>query len=86
MYPAWIVTCLNVCKGLARRSSLDTPTVPNNSYETDATSDARADLVTALKTLPIRQRQTIVLHDVADYPVATVAESPGVSQGAVKSH
>jgi RNA polymerase sigma-70 factor (ECF subfamily) len=46
----------------------------------------RVDVLTALRSLPERQRQAVVLHYLTDCPVATVAEVMGVSEGAVKAH
>lgn len=42
-------------------------------------------LVAALRTLPDPQRRAIVLHHLADLPVATIAEELGVADGTVKS-
>jgi RNA polymerase sigma-70 factor (ECF subfamily) len=44
------------------------------------------DVLAALRSLPERQRQAVVLHYLTDCPVATVAEVMGVSEGAVKAH
>ena len=54
------------------------PAVPSVSVETLA-------LVQALRTLPVRQRQAIVLHYLVDLPVAEIAQVLGVPQGTVKS-
>jgi RNA polymerase sigma-70 factor, ECF subfamily len=54
------------------------PTVPSVSVETLA-------LVQALRTLPIRQRQAIVLHYLVDLPVEEVAHILAVRGGTVKS-
>lgn len=48
--------------------------------------DTRVDLVNALRTMPPKRRQAIVLHYIADYPVAVVADLMSVSEGAVKAH
>jgi DNA-directed RNA polymerase specialized sigma24 family protein len=50
------------------------PAVPSVSVETLA-------LVQALRTLPVRQRQAIVLHYLVDLPVAEIAQMLGVPQG-----
>ena len=42
-------------------------------------------LLQALGTLPIRQRQAIVLHYLADLPVEEVAATLGARAGTVKS-
>jgi RNA polymerase sigma-70 factor (ECF subfamily) len=52
--------------------------VPAVSVETLA-------LVQALGTLPVRQRQAIVLHSLADLPIQEVAQALAVPNGTVKS-
>jgi RNA polymerase sigma-70 factor, ECF subfamily len=54
------------------------PSVPAVSIETLA-------LVQALGSLPVRQRQAIVLHYLADLPVAEIAQALAVPSGTVKS-
>jgi RNA polymerase sigma-70 factor (ECF subfamily) len=54
------------------------PVVPAVSVETLA-------LVQALASLPVRQRQAIVLHYLADLPVAEIAQALAVPSGTVKS-
>jgi RNA polymerase sigma factor (sigma-70 family) len=54
------------------------PQVPAVSVETLA-------LVEALWTLPVRQRQAIVLHYLVDLPVEEIAQTLGVPGGTVKS-
>ncbi|MFV2020917.1 SigE family RNA polymerase sigma factor [Micromonospora sp. LOL_023] len=44
------------------------------------------DVVIALRALPPRQREAIVLRYYADLSEAQIAETMGVSRGAVKSH
>ena len=46
----------------------------------------RAEVVAALRRLPARQREALVLRYYADYAEAEVAEAMGISRGAVKSH
>jgi len=46
----------------------------------------RLDLLAALRSLPERQRQAVVLHYLMDCRVATVAELMGLSEGTVKAH
>jgi RNA polymerase sigma-70 factor, ECF subfamily len=42
-------------------------------------------LVQALRTLPVRQRQAMVLHYLADLPIAEIAQALEVPSGTVKS-
>lgn len=51
-----------------------------------AAQEDRLDLVRALRTLPRRQRQALVLYYVGDHDAATVAHLMGVSEGTVKAH
>lgn len=46
----------------------------------------RLDLVAALKTLPKRQREVVVLRYLADRPESEVAALLGCTPGAVKTH
>lgn len=52
---------------------------------TDGPDPERVALVQALSTLPDRQRRAMVLHYLADLPVAEIAEREGVAEGTVKS-
>jgi RNA polymerase sigma-70 factor (ECF subfamily) len=54
------------------------PQVPSVSVETLA-------LLEALRTLPVRQRQAIVLHYLVDLPVEEVARTLALRDGTVKS-
>jgi len=46
----------------------------------------RSAVITALRTLPPRQREALVLKYYADLSDAQTAAAMGISQGAVKSH
>jgi RNA polymerase sigma factor (sigma-70 family) len=46
----------------------------------------RSAVVTALRDLPDRQREAIVLRYYADLTEAEIAATMGISRGAVKSH
>jgi RNA polymerase sigma-70 factor (sigma-E family) len=46
----------------------------------------RSDVITALRGLPDRQREVLVLRYYADLSEAEIAKAMGISQGAVKSH
>ena len=52
----------------------------------DAFCDERVDLQRALRTLPRRQRDVVVLRYLADQPEDAVARALGVSVGSVKTH
>ncbi len=51
----------------------------------DPPSEAGIDVLRALQTLPLGQRQVLVLHHLLDLPVASVAAELGVPEGTVKS-
>lgn len=61
---------------------LDMPSAESSALRS-ATSTA---VVEALRTLPIRQREALVLRYYAGLPEAEIAAAMGVSRGAVKSH
>lgn len=46
----------------------------------------RSAVIAALRTLPVRQREAIVLRYYADLSEAEIAATMGISRGAVKSH
>jgi RNA polymerase sigma factor (sigma-70 family) len=46
----------------------------------------RSAVIAALRTLPPRQREALVLKYYAELPDAQIAAAMGISQGAVKSH
>lgn len=52
---------------------------------TDGPDPDRVALVAALATLPPAQRRAVVLHYLADLPVAEIADREGVATGTVKS-
>lgn len=61
------------------------PDVP--SAETFAVAATeRAEVLTALRQLPRRQRETLVLRYYGDLSELQIADTLGISQGAVKSH
>jgi RNA polymerase sigma-70 factor, ECF subfamily len=79
---AWVTkTAIN----LTRRHFRRRPLYPGDVATPGPTPD-RVDVLTALRSLPDRQRQAVVLHYLSDCPVAAVAEVMGVSEGAVKAH
>jgi RNA polymerase sigma-70 factor (sigma-E family) len=55
-------------------------------FGVDSASDHRADLVRALRTLPPRQRQVVVLRYLGDISEVDTASQLGISAGSVKAH
>jgi len=81
----WVMTtALNLCRGSwSRRGAA----VGFDRAGPDAADpDLHVDLESALRTLPLRQRQALLLHYLADLPVAAVADLMGASEGTVKTH
>ena len=52
----------------------------------DSHIELRVDLAQAVRALPVRQRQAVVLRYLADHDEATVADLLGCSRGSVKRH
>lgn len=46
----------------------------------------RSEVTTALRSLPVRQREAVVLRYYGDFSEADIAKAMGISRGAVKSH
>jgi RNA polymerase sigma factor (sigma-70 family) len=68
-----------------RNAPKPAPDMP--SAEQDAMSLLeRSAVIAALKALPNRQRQALVLRYYADLSEAQIAKAMGISHGAVKSH
>jgi RNA polymerase sigma-70 factor (sigma-E family) len=61
-----------------------TPTAPGAGREA-STEVARSAFVSALWTLPARQREVVVLRYFADLPETQVASATGISEAAVRS-
>lgn len=82
---AWVTTtALNALKKQMRHA----PPSPANPQDRamDNYPHHRTDLLEALRMLPARQRLAATLYYIADLPVAVVASSMGLSEGAVKAH
>jgi len=80
----WVMTtALNLC----RRALKPPRTIAGaGAPMTVADPDLAIDVVEALRTLPARQRQAVLLYYLADLPVAAVAELMNASEGSVKTH
>ena len=62
-----------------------TPDLPGSPAEADIKVE-RSAFISALWTLPARQREVVVLRYFADLPETQVASATGISAGAVKAH
>jgi RNA polymerase sigma-70 factor (ECF subfamily) len=82
---AWVmrVTSNLALSTLSRRAAA--PPRPMSSIEEDAIAN-RIALVAALRALPRRQREVIVLRYVAGYPELEVAAALGIAPSSVKTH
>ncbi|MFL6023613.1 MAG: SigE family RNA polymerase sigma factor [Marmoricola sp.] len=69
-------------KGLAKRPA-DRAVSP--AVHTAPADENRVALVAALKNLPDKQRQALVLHHLCDLPVSDVAREVGVPEGTIKA-
>lgn len=85
---AWLRTvALNVLRRRWRRARLFRSLAPRIAEPSEAPgiSEDHVALVDALRRLPFPQRETVVLHHLADLSVQDVAATLNVSEGTVKS-
>ncbi len=64
------------------RSLVDVPSAEHHALE----AETRDAVIGALHDLPQRQREVLVLRYYSDLPEAAIADTLGISRGAVKSH
>jgi RNA polymerase sigma factor (sigma-70 family) len=82
---AWVArTATNLA--LDRYRQLRRRPLPSLSMRSSEVDRNRVDLIKALRALPRRQRDAVVLRYLADLDEASVAERMGCSVGAVKQH
>ena len=80
----WVMTtALNASRKVLRRRS-DLPL--ENGERTTAPVATNADLTAALRALPLRQRQAVLLFYLGDLHPHAIAEAMGISEGTVKAH
>jgi RNA polymerase sigma-70 factor, ECF subfamily len=78
----WVTTtALNVARRLLRRRPVG---APDRADGRDV--DRAVDVWRAVRALPERQQEAVVLFYVVDLPVAAVAGAMGCSEGTVKAH
>jgi RNA polymerase sigma-70 factor (sigma-E family) len=68
-----------------RHLSMPAPALPSAEESALAVVE-RSSVLAALSTLPVRQREVVVLRYYADLSEEQVASALGISKGAVKSH
>jgi RNA polymerase sigma-70 factor (sigma-E family) len=85
---AWVVrVATNLVLADRRRARRLRPELPPPSAaDVGDTVALQATLLTALRRLPRRQREAVVLRYLADLPEAEVAALLGVTSGSVKTH
>ena len=91
--PAYLrSTVLNLARGrlrrraVARRHPEAAPTSSPGADEGVVRGDARRRVVAALRDLPRRQREVLVLRFYLDLSEREIAETLGISAGSVKTH
>jgi len=78
----WVtVTALNAARRALRRSP-----VAMAAKDFDDDLEQSADLWRAVRSLPHRQQEAVVLRYVADLPLSEVAAAMGCADGTAKSH
>lgn len=85
----WVMTtALNVCRRQLRRNSPAAATEDLSKERPGPNRDLtlRVDVSTALRNLPPRQREAVVLFYVGDLPLGAIADLMAISEGAVKAH
>ena len=88
---AWItVVASNKVRDGYRRKAAERRALGRVGVAVDAVNDSLelldTDVLAALNTLPLQQRQVCVLHYLLDQSVDTIAEGLGVSVGTIKTH
>lgn len=85
---AWVVrTALNVGASLWRRHARELPLADHDSaVPGDHGSGLDAAVLTALRRLPARQREVIVLRVLLDLDIATTARELAIAPGTVRAH
>jgi len=85
-YPeAWVMRVVtNASLDEIRRKKAYLPSITIADVEADLT--VRANVVEALRTLPRRQQEVVVLRYIVDLPEAEVGRILGMSMGTVKTH
>ena len=84
----WVMTtALNLCRSdFHHRRRLTQVRSSVVDWLTEPPCPERVDLVSALRALPLRQRQAVILHYIGDLPVHIVAELMNTADGTVKSY
>lgn len=85
--PAWVARAsANAAISVLRRRRLFDRLPLTTSLAPSMSLELRDELVRALRRLPSRQREVLVLRYLADLPLGDVANAMGLSVGTVKGH
>jgi RNA polymerase sigma-70 factor (sigma-E family) len=86
-------TVLNGCRTVHRRSAVARRHAPQLAEPEQGSGSAgltdyadRSEIAAALRAIPRRQREVLVLRYYADLDVAEIAQTLGIGQAAVRSH
>ena len=78
-------TAMRLCSKRRRRAAREVVgSIPERSRVTDP--DSRMSVVDALRSLPLRQRQSVVLRDWAGFETSEVARILGTKESTVRVH
>ncbi len=83
---------VNACRSAHRhlavvdRNRTEAPVEHVGPYERVAQDETSREVMAALRTLPQRQQEVLVLRYYSDLSEAEIAEALGISRGSVKSH
>ncbi len=85
--PAWIaVVAMNLARsGLRRRLAERRATDRLLPAQAGMLSDDTIEVADAVRTLPLRERQSVVLHYYLQMKIGEIASALGISEGAVKN-
>ena len=82
---AWVMTtALNLVRRRGRNREL--ATAGDVDSPTGGPSADRIDVMSALRALPHRQQQAVVLFYIGDFTVPEIAAAMGITEGGVKAH
>jgi RNA polymerase sigma factor (sigma-70 family) len=82
----WVMTtALNLCK---RHRTEPRPDPADSSFRAvqEPPNPNRVDVQQAMRRLPFRQLQAVILYYLGDLPIPAVASLMGISDGGVKAH
>lgn len=83
----WVMTtALNVSRRMQRAHAREISTIVADDAVPPPALEDHVDLLDAVRTLPFRQRQAIVLFYIADLPLPVIADFMRITEGAVKAH